>query len=211
MFTGLVTDLGRILAMERLSKGVTLRIRTAYALDEIELGASIAVNGVCLTAESFGADWFTATAGQETLAVTTLGGLQVGDRVHLEQAMRVGDRLGGHMVQGHVDGVGELVSIHQDAESWILLIRPPEALSRYIVKKGSICVDGVSLTVNEWQGEAFRLNIIPHTAEHTNLARLSPGAPVNLEVDIIARYVERLLGARETSGLDLQRLRALGY
>lgn len=210
MFTGLVTDLGQVVSATRREGGLALVLRTRYALDAVEIGASIAVNGVCLTVERKDGDTFTVTAGPETLALTTTGALRAGDRVHLEQALRLGDRLGGHLVQGHVDGVGRLLSTRLDGGSWELWLEAPRALARYIVTKGSICVDGVSLTVNEVDGARFRVNIIPHTAASTRLAALRPQDPVNLEVDLLARYVERLLGAHD-SPLTFERLRALGY
>lgn len=210
MFTGLVSDRGELLEVRPHLNGRILRIRCGYDLSQVSVGDSIAVNGVCLTAETLGPDTFTATAGAETLARTTLGQLRRGDRVHLELALRVGDRLGGHMVQGHVDGVGKVRSCAQQGESHVVQIEAPAALTRYIVEKGSICVDGVSLTVNEIQGSTFRVNIIPHTAANTGLAALRPGQGVNLEVDIIARYVERMLGDR-AGGLTLDTLRAHGY
>ena len=210
MFTGLITDLGQVISVTRRDRGLTAVLRTRYDLSQVELGASIAVDGVCLTVEHKGADSFTVTAGQETLDRSTLGELAVGRRVHLEQAMRLGDRMGGHIVQGHVDGVGRLRSIRKLGESWVLWIEAPQALTRYIVEKGSICVDGVSLTVNELDGLAFRVNIIPHTAEFTHMTERGPHDRVNLEVDVLARYVERLLAAPR-GGLTLERLRELGY
>jgi riboflavin synthase len=212
MFTGLVTDLGTILSVKPREKGVVLSLRTAYDLSTVELGASIAVDGVCLTVETKDAGLFTATAGRETMERTTLGVRRPGDRVHLEQALRAGDRLGGHLVQGHVDGVGTLRSSFEDGESWVLWVEAPPELSRYIAEKGSICIDGVSLTVNELRGDAFRVNVIPHTARSTHMTTRRPGEGVNLEVDVLARYVERLLRAESGGGnLSFERLRALGY
>ncbi len=210
MFTGLVADVGRVLAVRPAGKGRSLLIQTAFDLDQVELGASIAHDGVCLTVETKDKDRFTVTAGRETLEVTTLGGWSVGRKVHLEQALRVGDHLGGHLVQGHVDGVGAVLSVDKQQESWVIWVEAPPDLARYMVTKGSVCIDGVSLTVNQVRGAAFRVNIIPHTATNTHMTELSPGSRVNLEVDVLARYVERLLeGKRE--GLTMDRLRELGY
>jgi riboflavin synthase len=210
MFTGLVEDTGAIASIRPFGNGRTLAIRTKIPLAEVAIGDSIACDGVCLTAESVDGDVFTVTAGAETLAKTTVGGWSVGRKVHLERALRVGDRLGGHLVQGHVDGVGELASLSKQAESVVLWIRAPGELAKYIVTKGSICIDGVSLTVNECDGNAFRVNIIPHTTEVTRLGGLSAGDPVNLEVDLLARYVERLLG-RSEGGLSEEKLRQHGF
>ncbi|MCP4807206.1 MAG: riboflavin synthase [Proteobacteria bacterium] len=209
MFTGLVTDLGEVTRVVSRGKGRTLTMRTAYDMSAVELGDSIAHDGVCLTVETKGPGWFTVTAGIETLDCTTLGGWKSGRKVHLEQALRMGDRLGGHIVQGHVDGVGHIRSIERRQESVVVWIEAPAELARYMVGKGSVCVDGVSLTVNEVRASAFRVNLVPHTVDHTHLAS-GVGEPVNLEVDVLARYVERLLtGDRE--GLTFDRLRELGY
>lgn len=211
MFTGLVSDVGVVVSRSPLGDGVRLTIRTAYDLDQVEQGASIACDGVCLTAETFGPDTFTVAAGKETLDRTTAGSWRPGRRLHLEQALRVGDRLGGHIVQGHVDGVGRTVSIQQQAESWVIWIQPPRDIGRYLVEKGSVTVDGVSLTVNEVRSDgSFRINIIPHTITATHLGDLRAGTQVNLEVDVIARYVERLL-TPSGGGLTLERLAELGY
>ena len=210
MFTGLITDLGTVRAIRSAGNGVKLVIQTAYDLNEVLIGASIACDGICLTAETFGPDTFEVTAGRETMERTTLGRWKPGHRVHLEQALAVGDRLGGHIVSGHVDGVGKVQSIRQDRESWVIWIEVPDELSRYVAEKGSVCVDGVSLTINEVQGNSFRVNIIPHTADNTHLAAFRAGDGVNIEVDLLARYVERLLG-RDQGGLTLERLRELGF
>ena len=210
MFTGLVADVGKVLSVKPAGSGRTLLIQTAFDLDQVELGASIAHDGICLTVETKTKDRFTVTAGKETLDKTTLGGWGVGRKVHLEQALRVGDRLGGHLVQGHVDGVGTVRSVDKHQESWVIWVEAPQELARYMVTKGSVCIDGVSLTVNQVRGASFRVNIIPHTASNTHMTELGPGSKVNLEVDVLARYVERLLeGNRE--GLTFERLRELGY
>jgi riboflavin synthase len=210
MFTGLITDVGTIRAIRAAGNGVRLSVATAYDLSKVNVGASIACDGICLTAETFGADTFEVTAGRETMECTTLGTWKVGHRVHLEQALALGDRLGGHIVSGHVDGVGKVTSIRQDAESWVIWIEVPEELSRYVAEKGSVCVDGVSLTINEVRGTGFRVNIIPHTIASTHMSQFRAGSGVNIEVDLLARYVERLLG-RDEGGLTLERLRELGF
>lgn len=208
MFTGLITDLGDVLAVRPLGEGSVVKIRTNYEPSTLAIGDSVAVNGVCLTVETLDGATFTATCGQETLRRTTLGALRSGERVHLEQAMRLGDRLGGHIVQGHVDGVGRVRSSERAGESWILRVEAPVELARFMVEKGSVALDGVSLTINEIEGAEFRVNIIPHTASKTLLT--GRRAAVNIEVDVLARYVDRLLGGLRPA-LSMERLRALGY
>jgi riboflavin synthase len=210
MFTGLVEDVGAVVSVSAKGNGKSLTLRTAIPLADVTLGASIAVNGVCLTAEGFSGDTFTVTVGQETLSVTTIGKLRVGGRVNLEQSLRMGDRLGGHLVQGHVDGVGMVKTVRRLQESLVVWIDVPKSLRRYVAVKGSITVDGVSLTVNELSGGAFRINLIPHTVASTTLGDRRTGDSVNLEVDLLARYVERLL-AEPGESLTFERLRALGY
>lgn len=196
MFTGIIEDLGTVVTVQPEGRGRRLRLRTALPLAQVAVGDSIACDGTCLTVERTDGDVFEVVAGQETLDRTTWGEARPGRRVHLERAMRVDARLDGHLVQGHVDGVGRVTRSVRADESWILWIDVGRALSRYVAPKGSLCVDGVSLTVNEVQGDAARINIIPHTARVTRLATLAAGDAVNLEVDVIARYVERLLGDR---------------
>jgi len=217
MFSGIVADLGTVVSREALGHGCTLEIQTSFPVggeDGIQPGDSIACNGVCLTAETLKLpDRFTVAAGKETLDCTTFGGLVVGDRLHLERALQVNDRLDGHIVSGHVDGVGLVVSTTQEKESYVLWVEAPENLARYIATKGSITVDGVSLTVNEVADSRFRVNIIPFTAEHTTLCKHPPGGGVNLEVDLIARYLERMLGVdnSQPGGITAARLEALGF
>jgi len=210
VFTGLVEDIGTIAAIRPRGVGRALSIRTAIPLEEVSLGDSIAVNGACLTAESFDSDTFIAVAAAETLAKTTLGALRVGARVHLERAMRLGDRLDGHLVQGHVDGTGQVSSIRDQRESIVLWVGLPAELARFVAPKGSIAIDGVSLTVNEVHDTGFRVNLVPHTAAVTRLGELRSGAAVNLEVDVLAKYVDRLLGGG-AGGLTLDKLRAHGF
>jgi len=198
VFSGIVADLGTVTAATPRGNGRTFEIRTGFPVGGaggIALGDSIAVMGVCLTAEALSPpDQFTVALGKETLDCTTLGDIEPGDAVHLERALAVGDRLDGHLVSGHVDGVGHVRESQEQKESHVLWIEAPDELARYIAMKGSITVDGVSMTVNEVTGSLFRVNIIPFTAEHTTLARHAPGERVNLEVDLIARYMERMLG-----------------
>ena len=194
MFTGIIAAVGTITALQPRSGDVRLRI-TAGRLDlsDVQLGDSIAVSGVCLTAVELPGDGFWADASRETLECTILGGAAPGMKVNLEKALTPTTRLGGHLVSGHVDGIGTVTEWRLDGRSWRLRIQAPDALARYIAAKGSICVDGVSLTVNRVDGAAFELNIVPHTLAETTLADFKTGRRVNLEVDLIARYLERLL------------------
>ncbi len=197
MFTGLVQGVGRLLARE--ARGGDARLRIAFGtLDaaDIALGESIAVNGCCLTVVSFDADAFEADASNETLALTTLGRLPVGAALNLERSLRAADRLGGHLVSGHVDGIGRVLAIEPDARAQRWRFAAPPPLLRYIAKKGSICVDGASLTVNDVDAGGFEVALIPHTVAHTAFAATRAGDAVNLEVDLVARYVERLLSER---------------
>lgn len=196
MFTGIIQSMGKVEAIEDAGGDRIFTINLGdLSVSEIAPGDSIAISGVCLTATAFGDNNFRADVSKETLSVTTMGDLSVGDQVNLELALTPTTRLGGHMVSGHVDGVGEVVNRYQDARSERIDIVAPAELSRYIAAKGSISVDGVSLTVNEVSGDRFGVNIIPHTAEQTNLGRCQTGVRVNLEIDVIARYLERLLSA----------------
>jgi len=196
MFTGLVEDLGTVVRADRRSDALVLAIRPQQIpLGELAVGDSICHDGTCLTVTELARETFTVLAGAETLARTTLGGLRVGKRVNLERALRVGDRLGGHWVTGHVDGTGELAARRDLGANLVLGVRAAPALLRYVVEKGSIAVAGVSLTVNAVDGEGFSVAIIPHTRDHTTLGALAIGDRVNLEVDILAKHVEKLLGA----------------
>ncbi len=193
MFTGLITDIGRLQSLEPLEKGARLGIETAYPMAEVAIGASIACSGVCLTVVDKGADWFAVDVSAETLAMSTLDDWQPGRHINLERSLRLGDELGGHIVSGHVDGVAEIADRRPDGEATRFTIRPPDALAHFIAPKGSVALDGVSLTVNEVGAAGFGVCIIPHTAAVTTFGELAPGARVNLEIDMLARYVARLL------------------
>jgi riboflavin synthase len=194
MFTGIVTAIGAITTLQPRGGDIRLRVATGKLdLRDVQLGDSIAVSGVCLTAVDLPGDGFWADASRETLERTILGAAAPGTQVNLEKALTPTTRLGGHLVSGHVDGVGTVTEWRPDGRSWRLRIQAPDALARYIAEKGSICVDGISLTVNQVDGAAFELNIVPHTLAETTLADCVVGRRVNLEVDLIARYLERLL------------------
>ena len=205
MFTGLVTDVGTVRKAEARNGLVRFEVESGYPLDGIAMGASIMHSGVCLTVVDMGQGergaWFAVEAVPETLSKTVLGEWKAGSRVNLEQSLKLGDELGGHFVFGHVDGVGEVVSIEAEGQSWRLTIRPPAAIARYFATKGSASVNGVSLTVAEALPNGdFQLAIIPHTWEVTTLSDLKPGAHVNLEIDMLARYVARMIGADAPEG-----------
>lgn len=215
MFTGIIEAVGKISTMESRGGDMRLRIDTnKLDMSDVKLGDSIAVSGVCLTAIEFDEKSFLADVSGETLAHTTLGSLAKGDDVNLEKALTPSSRLGGHMVSGHVDGVGEVISRSKDARSVRFQLRTPKELTRYIAKKGSICIDGISLTVNDIDGERFDLNIVPHTLEQTTMASFEPGRKVNLEVDVIARYLEQLIKAGDglaTNGISFDLLQEQGF
>ena len=213
MFTGIIKAVGSVRSLADRGGDVRLRVEAAgLDLESVAAGDSIAVNGVCLTAVGLQPGSFAADVSRETLDSTTLGTLAEGSRVNLETALTLATPLGGHLVTGHVDGVGRLTAQRQDGRSWRLEIEVPEALARYVARKGSVCVDGISLTVNEVQGTRFGVNIVPHTMEATNLGERRPGDPVNIEVDIVARYLERLVGAgTEAGGLTRGLLEEYGF
>ena len=201
MFTGIVTATGTIRSIS-LGEGEGSFVFATGALDMtgVRKGDSIAVNGACLTVTEFSTDSFAADLSRETLACTTLGGLAEGAAVNLERALALGDALGGHLVTGHVDGVGEVASFEPDGDSRRLTIRVPDYLARYVAAKGSVCIDGVSLTVNTAEGSTIGMMIVPHTQAQTIMQGYGPGTPVNIEIDIIARYVERLVQYTGGSG-----------
>lgn len=213
MFSGIIESIGKITKVEAVGNGIRLHIRSKLPVaqkghagvgtsdrEQIGLGDSIAIFGVCLTVEDLVVpDTFIVTCGRETVDKTILGSLESGSAVHLERALRVGDRLDGHLVQGHVDGLGYVTEVSEQAESWVFWIAAPENLQAYIAVKGSICINGVSLTVNDIRGREFRCNIIPHTVKETVFSSLAVGEAVNLEVDVIARYIERMLYMKPTT------------
>jgi riboflavin synthase len=193
MFTGIVTDVGRVRAIER--KGDTrIEIETAYDMDDVDIGASIACSGPCLTVVEKGSGWFAVEVSAETLDKTALGDWEVGTRINLERAMRIGDELGGHIVSGHVDAVATVVDMQPEGDSVRFTFEAPGDFAKYIAPKGSVCLDGVSLTVNEVQENQFGVNIISHTQSATSFGGRKVGDRINMEIDTIARYVARLLG-----------------
>jgi riboflavin synthase len=200
MFTGIVTALGTIRAITPLGNGQDMRlVITAPWPDtaSISIGASIACSGCCLTATEVGSDWFAGDASAETLSCTTLGRWRAGSLVNLERSLRMGDELGGHLVSGHVDGIGQALSAAPENGSTRWVFRVPAPLARFIAVKGSVAVDGVSLTVNAVHGDTFGVNVIPHTAQVTGFGSLAPGDAVNIEIDMLARYVARLAETAE--------------
>lgn len=198
MFAGIITAVGRISASKPLGDGMRLTIEApGFGLEDVKLGDSIALQGICHTVVAKAGDTFDVDTSRATLDVTT--GLAHGARVNLEKSLRLGDRIDGHLVSGHVDGVGSVVALEELGGSARFELEAPEALARYIARKGSIAVDGVSLTVNRVEGRRFEINLIPHTRAVTTLGRLAPGARVNLEIDMLARYVERMLAPPEVA------------
>lgn len=194
MFTGIIQAMGTIRAMQTVGGDLRLTIATGKLdMGDVQLGDSIAVNGVCLTAVVLDASSFSADVSRETLSLTSIGQLNLGSNVNLEKALTLSTRLGGHLVSGHVDGLGEVVSRYDDARSVRFRLKAPDSLAKYIAAKGSICVDGTSLTVNKVEGVFFELNIVPHTLQETIMSGYRAGSKVNLEVDVVARYLERLL------------------
>jgi riboflavin synthase len=217
MFTGLIEELGRVRSIERRGEGVRMTVEARIVTEGTSEGDSIAVNGVCLTALDVRADSFAADGSRETLQRSTLGLLRAGSLVNLERAVTPSTRLGGHIVQGHVDGRGRFLSAEEHGGSWTVRVAYPPELARYLVFKGSVAVEGISLTIAGLTEEHFEIAVIPKTWAVTNFSILRPGDPVNLEADIIAKYVERILsvGAREGEAappaLTLERLTELGY
>jgi riboflavin synthase len=218
MFTGIIEELGRVRGMERRGEGVRMTVEARVVTEGTREGDSISVNGVCLTALEVGRDSFAADGSRETLQRSTLGSLRAGSVVNLERAVTPQTRLGGHIVQGHVDGRGRFLSAEEHGGSWTVRIGYPPELARYLVFKGSVTVEGISLTVAALADDYFEIAVIPKTWTLTNLSHLRSGDPVNLEADIIAKYVERILsvGARQnaaaqTPGLTLEKLADLGY
>jgi len=213
VFTGIIEELGLIEAVEPRGAGARLRVRCTRVLEDASLGSSIAVNGVCLTVTALAPQAFSADVSPETLRRSNLGELRPGSKVNLERPLAAAGRFGGHIVQGHVDGTGELVSLEAVGEGdWWLTVRFPPELDPYFVEKGSVAVDGISLTIAAVEGDSFSATIIPHTYRNTTLHRASPGARLNLECDILAKYVLRLLGRQERRlPLTVDQLREMGY
>jgi len=214
MFTGIIEAVGEVAALQQRSGDLRLRVASGKLdLSDVRLGDSIATNGVCLTVVELPGDGYWADVSAETLARTTLQHLRPGSRLNLEKALTPTTRLGGHLVSGHVDGVGEVISRRRDGRAEQFELEAPAAIAKYIAEKGSICVDGISLTVNAVAGSRFRLTIVPHTLGETTMAQFQPGQRVNLEVDIIARYLERLLPGATATGhtLDAAFLQANGF
>jgi len=217
MFTGIIQSVGEIAAIEAKGDDARVRVLTnKLDLDDVQLGDSIAVNGVCLTAVELPGDGFWADVSGETLSVTTFKSLVVGTKTNLEKALTPSTRLGGHLVSGHVDGIGKVIERFNDGRSVRFHIQTPDNMAKYVAEKGSICVDGISLTVNAVKGAVFELNIVPHTLQETTMGQFKVGTEVNLEVDIIARYLERLiLGGKaadvKTSGISMDMLSEHGF
>jgi riboflavin synthase len=216
MFTGIIQSIGNIAAIERQSGDFRLKIDThKLPLNGVQLGDSIAVNGVCLTAIELGARYFCADVSNETWTRTTLSHAAVGTAVNLELALTPTTRMGGHIVSGHVDGIGKIIEKKPDARSVRFTVQAPDNLAKYIAEKGSICINGISLTVNEVNGARFGVNIVPHTLQETTLNAAVVGTPVNLEVDILARYMERLMrgetAAKPSGGVTEALLKNSGF
>jgi riboflavin synthase len=214
MFTGIIEETGSVARMDRLAAGARLEVRCRTVLADVTPGASIAVNGVCLTAVSFTREGFSADVSPETLSRSNLGTLAIGSPVNLERPLAASGRLGGHLVQGHVDGTGEFLSLDPLGDgNWWLTVRIPDEIDRYVVEKGSIAIDGISLTVASIEAGVVAAAIVPQTIATTTLGSRRPGDGVNVECDILAKYVEKLLGGRREakSALTMDKLRELGY
>ncbi len=208
MFTGIIEELGTVKTVKSGAKSATLQVQASIVVSDVKVGDSICVNGVCLTVVEFSRSGFTAEVMAETLRMSDLGGLRPGGRVNLERALRPSDRMGGHLVSGHIDGVGVIKDVKKEDIAQVFTIEAPEDILRYVIKKGSIAVDGISLTVVDFDKKGFRVSIIPHTASQTTLGVKRPGDKVNLESDLIAKYVERLFpgGKGEGGGAGKGRL-----
>lgn len=193
MFTGIIESLGKVESLQSVGGDVHLRIGTSLDMSDVHLGDSIATNGICLTVIEWGENWYAADVSRESLNRTTLGSWKVGQRVNVEKAMLPTTRFGGHIVSGHVDAVGEITVVREDARSIYYEVTAPAEIAKYLAEKGSVTVDGISLTINHLRGNVISLNLIPHTAERTNIGSWKTGAKVNLEVDVLARYIERLM------------------
>ncbi len=212
MFTGIIEGLGEIRGLERSGRGLKIRLIPPFSAQELTLGESVAVNGVCLTVTHIDGQTATFDISPETISRTTLGGLKPGDRVNVERALRASDRLGGHIVSGHVDGVGRVLSRRSQGDFLFYEIQIPSELSRYVIQKGSIAIDGISLTVNDIRDHRLSLAIIPHTASLTTIGYRQPGDLVNIEVDIIGKYIEKLLSPwKNSTAIDQEFLKQHGF
>ena len=193
MFTGIIESVGQVQSVQTVGGDVRLKIQTKLDMSDVHLGDSIATNGICLTVIEFGEDWYAADVSRESLHRTTLGQWKAGQTVNVEKAMLPTTRFGGHIVSGHVDGLGEISLVREDARSLYFEVTAPVELAKYLAEKGSVTVDGISLTINHLRGNVISLNLIPHTADRTNIGSWKQGTQVNLEVDVLARYIERLM------------------
>lgn len=212
MFTGLIEGVGKVKATDRSGRDMSLSISPDFDMSDCRMGDSIAVNGVCLTATSIQADHFSAFVSAESLSRSTLGSVRHGDEVNLERALRLTDRLGGHIVSGHVDGIGKIVHMSQVQGSWLIRVELERSLSRYTIEKGSIAMDGISLTINRCEDRFFEVNIIPETAAKTTLLKKRTGDLLNIETDIIAKYIEKfIMKDKASSGIDMKMLETFGF
>lgn len=217
MFTGIIESLGKVESVQSVGGDVRLRIGTELDMSDVHLGDSIATNGICLTVIEWGENWYAADVSRESLNRTTLGTWNVGQRVNVEKAMLPTTRFGGHIVSGHVDAVGEITVVREDARSIYYEVTAPAEIAKYLAEKGSVTVDGISLTINHLRGNIISLNLIPHTADRTNIGTWKTGAKVNLEVDVLARYIERLMlgdqaaDTQQTSKLSMAFLAENGF
>jgi len=218
MFTGLVEAVGRVKSLQRLGDEMRITIQSLFAMDDCRVGDSMSVNGACLTVTALSEGGLSMDVSAETLSRTTIGTLKVGDEVNLERALRVTDRLGGHLVSGHVDGIGKILKKESRQRSWFVRIGIDEHLSRYTIEKGSVAVDGISLTINRCGQGFFEVNIVPHTAAETTILKKKPGDLVNVETDLIGKYVEKFLSRdpytdknKTGSGIDREKLTKYGF
>ncbi len=215
MFTGIIESLGTVESVQDVGGDVRLRIHTDLDMSDIHLGDSIATNGICLTVIDWGHNWYAADVSRESLHRTTLSSWQTGQRVNVEKAMLPTTRFGGHIVSGHVDGIGQVIEKIADGRSFRFKFKAPDNLAKYIAEKGSICINGISLTVNEVKGAVFGVNIVPHTLKETTLGDAVAGTQVNLEVDLLARYMERLMqgeaAAKDHGGITEELLQKSGF